>query len=195
QRFPVRYEVAHAHAFAPREAAGLRDVSAKGDRVIEARYERIHGHEVAVADRAGEPAHVEREFLDLARLVVLDALDGGFLPRGGGGKASRPADEVEEHRALPQLVDRGNIDAAGDGDERPHRRDVDHVARKELRVPGLVAGEKQIVQVELGGDLVAALQLDVAHRALARRSAGGEYRGHQRAERAHRVGAGALRLS
>src|SRR5437773_9629808 len=100
QRFPVRDEVAHAHAFAPREAARLGDFSAEGDRVVEARHERIHSHEIAVADRAGEPPHVEREFLDLARLVVLDALDGGFLPRGGGGKASRPADEVEEHRAL-----------------------------------------------------------------------------------------------
>src|SRR2546426_3157826 len=38
--------------------------------------------------------------------------------------------------ALPQLVDGGDIHAAGDRDERPHRRDVDHVAgdRKSTRL-------------------------------------------------------------
>src|SRR5881396_2739814 len=72
----------------------------------------------------------------------------GKRPGGGGRKASRPADEIEEHRALPELVDRGDIDAAGDRDERAHRRDVNHVAGEQLCVAGFVAREKQIVQVE-----------------------------------------------
>src|SRR6266581_4265695 len=191
----VRDEVAHAHALAPGEAAGLGDVAPQRHGVVEARHKRIYGHQVAVAYRSRKPAHVERELLDLAHLVVFDALDRGLLPGGGGGQASRPADEIEEDRVLLELVYGGHVHAAGDRDQRPDGRDVDDIARQERHVLGLVTRGDQIIQIELGDDAVVALELNVPHRALGGRTAGREQRGHQGAQGAHRVGAGALRLS
>src|SRR5262249_47229793 len=58
----------------------------------------------------------------------------------------------------------------------------------------LVTRSDQVVEVEVRHHAVRALELNTAHRALVRRAARREHRGHERGERAHRVGAGALRL-
>ncbi len=43
------------------------------------------------------------------------------------------------------------------------RRDIDNVPRHELHVLGLVALEQEIVEIEFGNGIAAALQLDATH--------------------------------
>jgi hypothetical protein len=109
----------------------------------------------------------------------------------GGGEAPRVVEERHHGRGPLQLVDRRVLHVARDGGERPLGREVDDVAGQERRVLRLVAAKEQVVEVELGHHLRAALQLDRTHRARGRGPARGEHGVHEGGKRAHRVGAGA----
>src|SRR3972149_3085539 len=99
------------------------------------------------------------------------------------GRATGAALEFEHRRVAHAAAHRG---------ERPDGWDVDHVARQERGVLGLVSGKQQIVEVEFGDHLGSALQLDRAHRALWRGATRGKERVDERGERTHGVRAGAL---
>ena len=195
QRFLLRDQVADAHAGAVRVAQRRGDLAAQGHGVLELGRDGEHRDEVAVLDRALGGVEVEVELLDAARAAVVDALDGGLARLRDGGQAAGVADELAEAGVALELEDRRLVDAAGDGGERADGREVDDVARQQGDVLGLVAGEEKVVEVELGDDAVAALELDAAHRARGRGAAGGEDRVHQGAERAHGVVAGAARVA
>lgn len=76
----------------------------------------------------------------------------------------------------------------------PDRRDENHIARQELGVPGFVSAQDEVIQVEFGHHLVAALQLDLAHRSVVRRPAGREQCVDQRGQRTDDITAGLARL-
>ena len=181
QRFLFRDQVAHAQAFAPRVAQGLRDIAAQGDRVFEARRDRQDGNKIPVLDGPLQAVVVERKLIDAARFAIVDALEGSLPRLRGSGEAAGEVEELADVGRPFQLEDGAVVDAAGDCGERPHRREIDDVAGKERHVPGFVAGKQQIVEVELGDGAVAALELDRAHRAVPRGPARGEDSIHQRA--------------
>jgi hypothetical protein len=65
--------------------------------------------------------------------------------------------------AIVDLVDARLFDAPEDGDLRAHCRDVDDIAIEELDIVRLIAIAQEVVNVELGYDLVVATEFDVAH--------------------------------
>ncbi len=64
-----------------------------------------------------------------------------------------------------------------------------------MRIPRLVAFQQQVVEIELGDNLVAAFELHFSQRALAGRPARGQQRVDEGRERADRVAAGLAHLA
>ena len=195
QRLHPRDEILDAHALAPGEAPRLRHVAAQADGIVDARRNRIDGHQIAVAQIGLSAGCIQLELVDRARLVVFDALDRGFLARGRARQPPRPGNQIGQRAVFPEFENRRHVDAAGYRHQGADRRDVDHVSRQERRILGFVATDQEIVQVEFGDHLVAALQLDAAHRALGRRPARGEHGIHQSAHGTDGVGTRAARLA
>src|SRR5207302_7567272 len=179
-----RNQVADPEAFAPGIAQGLGDVAAQRDRVLEARRDGQHRYEVAVLDGALQAVVVERKLIDRAGAALVDALEGRAPRLRGGGEAAGQLEQPAHAGRAFQLENGGVVDAARDRGERSDRREVDDIPGQERHVPGFVAREEQLVQVELRHRAVAALDLDGAHRAVRGGSAGGADRVHLRAERA-----------
>ena len=124
-----------------------------------------------------------------------DALERDFLARRAGRKPDGHGQQFFEFLVFLQLVNAGDVHAAADRRQRPDRRHEDHVAGKQLRVAGLVALYQQVVEIELGGDLVAALELDFSQRTLGGRAARHQQRVDQGRERADGKVAGLAHLA
>ena len=68
---------------------------------------------------------------------------------GRGRKATRPGYQIAKRLAVLGLEHGRGVDAAGDGHLRADRADVDDIPGLQPEVPGLVALEEQVVEVEL----------------------------------------------
>ena len=184
QGVAVGDQIADAHPRRVRVAQRRRDVALQRHRVGELRRDRQQRDDVAVAQRRLQPGVVETEGLDEAlgeRLRLIDPLELDPVRIGEHRRASGVAQHVADRllRAL-QLVDRRRVDRAGEGDPRPGRLEDDHVAGDQLDVLRLVALAEELVDVELGDDLVVAAQQHLAHRPRRARATGGDDRRQHR---------------
>ena len=125
----------------------------------------------------------------------MDALDGRFAAVGRGGEAAAPFQNILKRGLFLDLVDGRDVHSARHSHQRTNRRDVNHVSRQQRHIFRFVAAQKQIVKIELGNDLVAAFELNAAHRTAGRGAARSENRVHQRAKRTDSVVARLLRLT
>ena len=75
QRVFVGNQIADAHTWVPREAAGVGNVSAQGDRLFVFRHDREDANKIAIRDRGSQSSGVVRDFHRLPRVMIFDPLD------------------------------------------------------------------------------------------------------------------------
>ncbi len=163
----VLEERAHGHPGLDLVLPGPVDVSFQRDDVQVGLDDREDADDVAVGGVQRRlslfqllHARVEDDPGDVAgKALHLDAP----LP-GGRGEAAGDADQVEQGLLVPKLVDGGAANLAGDRGEAGHHGDEDHVSLLQADIGARIAGQEQVVQVDLLDLLPAAQDLDAPQR-------------------------------
>ncbi len=119
----------------------------------------LEGHALEGIPRNGLEVALEHG----AVLPVYDAHQLDTAPEAGGGHAAGYFDEVVDADGFFHFIYGGTPDVARDGHLGADGGDEDDVLGHEANVLGLVALHEEVVEVEVGDDLAAALDLDVPH--------------------------------
>ena len=198
QRFAVGDQVLHAHALEPGVPQGLGHGALKGDGVAKGGADGQQSEDIAVAQGLRQALGIEHQVLHLAGrsgLVGVDALNQGFLDAGQNGDTTAQQEDVLHGGAVFQLINGTVVGGTGQGHAGACGRDHDDVAGLQGGVFGFVAFGNEVVQVERGDGLTAALELDGAHAAVDTRAAAGKDGVDQGGQAAQVVGAGLLGLA
>ena len=163
----VLEERAHGHPGLDFVLPGPIDVSFQRDDVQVGLDDREDADDVAVGK-----VHRYLSFFQLLHARIEDdpgnvpgkALHLDALLPGGRGEAAGDADQFEQGLLVPKLVDGGAANLSGDRGEAGHHGDEDHVSLLQADVGARVAGQEQVVQVDLLDLLPSAQDLDAPQR-------------------------------
>src|SRR5579863_7677946 len=149
----------------PRIPARHGDISSNRYSVFKSRRYVQETDNVAIVQLARQPILIERKFILFAHVMIVDPLHYRVLPGYGVRQTTGIADYFCERAVLSKFENRRIAYAARQSHQLSHWRNIDHIARLQLRVLGFIAIHDQIIKIESADNFAVALQLNAAHRA------------------------------
>ncbi len=166
---------------APLIPARIRNVAAQCHRILKSIQDGTDGNYVAVLQgRRVARREIHVHFAALGMLI--DSLDAGMRSSGDVCHSARQGDRLAETLLSAQFKDGWRGHASEHSDLGSDIGDEDDVTWLKTDVFALVAVEQEVVQIEVGDGLAAALNLDVAQTALGKWPPGSEEGVEQRTE-------------
>ena len=154
QKFTRWDQIRNPHPSSPEIAAWLGNISSQRYCIFKLGRKRVNSKQFPVREQPLQTLCVQRKLFDPARAVISILSSRTRLAPAKLGSLPSAFKSGGDGRFAFQLIDSGLVDTPCDRDLRANRRDINHIPRQQLNVMRLIALLYQIVNIELGEQLV-----------------------------------------